>query len=207
MPISIITSICSQLLIYIKRTVDVESFLLHLISSFLIEVKLPARYTKSNNIEASSNEAVEGIVLEAFGHISDKVVPAVIVLLQRQIFNESWSLTVEEEAHHHQLHQPPYTDQQQAQGKLVATEGHCHHTLQSTLQSASKSEYRSSLWFLFSVLTLIFWFFKNYLISFALNLISSFFLFFFCSYVWENMYNYRKIITSSGRLYLYIGFS
>lgn len=103
-----------HILMYITTTADVKSLLLHLIRGFLIEVELPPGDTKSNNVEAGSNEAVEGIVLETLVDISDKDLPAFIMVLQRQVLKKGCSLAIEEEAHHQQLHQPPCTNQQQA---------------------------------------------------------------------------------------------
>lgn len=114
-------------LFYINRIFK-ANFPLHLICSFLIEIKLPARDAQGDNVETSSNEAVECIVLEALSDISYKIIPAIVVFLQWQVFEECRGLAVEEHAHHQKLYQAPNTDQQQAQRKLVATERHFQST-------------------------------------------------------------------------------
>lgn len=101
-------------LFYINRIFK-ASFPLHLICSFLIEIKLPAREAQGDNVEASSDKAVECIVLEALSDISYEIIPAVIMIFQWQVFKECWGLTVEEHSHHQQLYQAPDADQQQAQ--------------------------------------------------------------------------------------------
>lgn len=103
-----------HILFYINCILKAK-FPLHLICSFLIEIKLPSRDTKGDYVEACSNEAVKCIILEAFGDISNKIVLVVIVFLQWQVFKECWSFTIEEHSHHQQLYQSPDADQQQAQ--------------------------------------------------------------------------------------------
>ena len=66
---------------------------------FLVKIKLPYRYSQSNNVQASSNQAVKGVGSESFVHIRHIILNFFVVLSNGNVFDESRTFNVEEDAH------------------------------------------------------------------------------------------------------------
>lgn len=101
-----------------------SSWRLNLECYFLVHIKLPRGYNESDNVEASTNQAIECVRFKTSVYVCHVVFDGVVMFLYRQVLDESRALDIEENAHEEELDDPPHTEEHPAQRRLVPTDRH-----------------------------------------------------------------------------------